>query len=103
MYVCMYVWMYACKHVCMYVFYCSNVPIKRLSGSIGAELRRLSRATSKVEDPSRNCKQLLSRLLKQNRQMRRIRFSLRKMIQRHQEDFIKCNKSIKEVVQAIGF
>ena len=64
---------------------------------------RISRATSKIEDLTRNCKQLLSRMLKQNEQMRKIKFSLIKMIQRHQEVFIKYNKSIEEVMQAIGF
>ena len=42
-------------------------------------------------------------MLKQNGQMRRIKFSLIKMIQRQQEVFIKYNKSIEEVMQAIGF
>ena len=84
-------------------FYCSNVPSKMFYGSIGAEFLRISRATSKIEDLTRNCKQLLSRMLKQNGQMRRIKFSLIKMIQRHREVFIKYNKSIEEVMQAIGF
>ena len=84
-------------------FYCSNVPSKMLYGSIGAGYLRIYRATSKIEDLTRNCKQLLSRMLKQNGQMRRIKFSLIKMIQRHQEVFIKYNKSIEEVMQAIGF
>ena len=47
-------------------FYCSNVPSKMFYGSIGAEFLRISRATSKIEDLSRNCQQLLSRMLKQN-------------------------------------
>ena len=72
-------------------------------GSIGADFLRISRTTSKIEDLSRNCKQLLSRMLKQNGQMRRIKFSLLKIIQWHQEVFIKYNKSIEEVIQAIGF
>ena len=71
-------------------------------GSIGAEFLRISRATSKFEDPTRNCKKLLSRMLKQNGQVKRIKFSLIKMMQRHQEIFIKYNKSIEEVMQAIG-
>ena len=83
--------------------YCSNVHNRMFSGSIGAEFLRISRATSKTENRSRTCKQLLSRMLKQNGQMRRIKFSLIKMIQRHQKDFIKYNKSIEEVMQAIGF
>ena len=33
------------------------------------------RATSKIEDLSRNCKQLFSRMLKQNGQIRRKKFS----------------------------
>ena len=82
-------------------FYCSSVPRKMFCGSTGAEFLRISRATSKIEDLTRNCKQLLSRMLKQNGQMRRIKFSLIKMIQRHQEVFIKYNKSIEEVMQAI--
>ena len=80
MYVCMYVCVYVCMYVCI-----------------------ISRATSKIEDLTRNCTQLLSRMLKQNGQMRRIKFSLIKMIQRHREVFIKYNKSIEEVMQAIGF
>ena len=85
------------------LFYCSNVPSKMFYGSIGAEFLRIFRATSKTEDLTRNCKQLLSRMLKQMGQMRRIKFSLIKIIQRHQEVFIKYNKSIEEVMQAIGF
>ena len=42
-------------------------------------------------------------MLKQNGQMRRIKFSLEKKIQRHQEVFIKYNKYIEEVMQGIGF
>ena len=84
-------------------FYCFNVPSKMLYGSIGAEFLRISRATSKNEDLSRNCKQLLSRMLKQNGQMRTFKFSLIKMTQRHQDVFIKYNKSIEEVMQAMGF
>ena len=72
-------------------------------GSIGAQFLRIFRATNKVEDLCRTCKQLLSRMLKQNGQIRRIKFSFIKMIQRHQEAFIKYKKSIEEVMQAIGF
>ena len=74
-----------------------------LYGSIGAEFLRISRATSKFEDFSRTCKQLLSRMLKQNGQMKRIKFSLIKMTERHQEVFIKYNKSIEEMMEAICF
>ena len=43
-------------------------------------------------------------MLKQNGQMRRIKFSLIKMTQLHQEVvFIKYNKSIEEAMQAMGF
>ena len=79
-------------------FCCSNVPIKIFCESIGAEFLRSSRATSKIEDLTRNCKQLLSRMLKQNGQMRRIKYSLIKMNQQHQEVFIKHNKSAEEVM-----
>ena len=84
-------------------FYYSNVPSKMFYGSTRAEFLIISRATSKIEDLTRNCKQLLSRILKQNEQMRRIKFSLIKIVQRYQEVFIKYNKSIEEVMQAIGF
>ena len=57
----------------------------------------------KLNNLSRNSIQLLSRMLKQNGKLRRIKFSLIKMIQRHQEVFIKYNKSVEEVMQAIGF
>ena len=43
-------------------FHCSNVPSKMFYGSIGAEFLRISRATSKIEDLSRTCKQLLSQM-----------------------------------------
>ena len=42
-------------------------------------------------------------MLKQDGQMRRIKFSLIKMIQRHLDVLIKYNKSIEQVMQAIGF
>ena len=47
-------------------FYCSNIPRKIFYGSNGTEFLRIPRATSKIEDLSRTCKQLLSRMLKQN-------------------------------------
>ena len=72
-------------------------------GIIGAEFLRTSRVTTNSENFSRNCKQLLSRVVKQNWQMRNIKFSLIKIIQRHQEDLIKYNKSVEDVMQAIGF
>ena len=77
-------------------FHCSNVPSKMFYGSIRAEFLRISRATNKTQDFNHNCKQLLSRMLKQNEQMRRIKFSLIKMIQRYQEVFIKYNKSVSK-------
>ena len=42
-------------------------------------------------------------MLKENGQTRRIKLSSIKMIQRHQEVFIKYNKPIEEVMEAIGF
>ena len=72
-------------------------------GSIGVEFLRISRATSKTEDLSLTCKQLLSRMSKQNGQARRIEFPLIKIIQQHQEVFIKYNVSNEEVMQAISF
>ena len=39
-------------------FYCSNVPSQIFYGSIGAEFLRISGTTSKIEEISRNCKQL---------------------------------------------
>ena len=78
-------------------FYCSNIPSKMFYESIGADFFRVSRATSKIEDLSRTCKHLLSRMSKQNGKMRITKFYLIKMIQRHQEVFIKSNKSIEFV------
>ena len=57
-------------------FYCFNVPSKKLYGTIGAEFLRISRATTKIKDLS-----CTSRILKQNGQVRRIKFSLINMIQ----------------------
>ena len=85
------------------LFYCSNVPSKMLYGSIGAKFLKISRATSKTEDLSRTCKQFLSRMLIQNGQVRRTKFFFIKMIQRHQQVFIKYNKFSEEVMQAMGF
>ena len=42
-------------------------------------------------------------MLKQNEQMRRIKFSLIKMIQQHREVLVKYNKLTEKVMQAIGF
>ena len=80
-----------------------NVPSKMFYGSIRAEFLRISRATSRIEDLSRTGKHLLSRMLKQNGQIRRINFCLIKMIQRHQDVIIKYNKLIGEVMKATGF
>ena len=55
-------------------FYCSNIPSKMFDSSVGAEFFRIPRITSKIEDLSCTCKQLSSRTLKQNGQMRRIKF-----------------------------
>ena len=74
-----------------------------LLGSIGADVLKIFRATSKTEDLASNSKPLLKRMLKQNGQMRRIKFSLIKMIQWHKEVSIKHNNSVEEVMQAIGF
>ena len=41
-------------------FYYSNVPSKMFYGRIGQEFFRISRATSKIEDLTDNCTQLLS-------------------------------------------
>ena len=84
-------------------FYSSNAPSKIFYGNNEAEFLRISRATSKIEDLSPTCKQLSSRMLKQRGQMRRIKFSITKIIQQYQEVFIKYNKSIEEVKLAIGF
>ena len=84
-------------------FYCSNIPNKLFYGSIGSEFLKVFRATGKTENISRTFKQLLSRVLKENEKMRRIKFTLIKMIQRNQKVFIKYNKSVEEIVQAIGF
>ena len=73
------------------------------NGSIGAEFLGIFIETIKVEDLSRTCKQLLRRMLKQNGQMRRIKLSLIKLIQRHQEVFKKYKISVEEVMKAIGF
>ena len=70
-------------------FYCSNIPSRMFYGIIRAEFLRTSRVTTNIENFSRNCKQLLSRMVKQNWQMRNIKLSLIKIIQRHQEDLIK--------------
>ena len=74
-----------------------------LYGSIGAKFLRISKSTHKIEDLSRNCKQLLTRMLKQNGKIGRTKSSLIKMIRRYSEVFIKYSKSIEEVMQAIGF
>ena len=55
-------------------FYCSSIPGKMFDSSVGAEFLRILRITSKIEDLSCTCKQLSSRTLKQNGQMRRIKF-----------------------------
>ena len=78
------------------LFYCSNISSKMFYGRTGAEFLRISRVTSKIEHLSRNCKQLYSRILKENGQKSTIKFSLAKMIQRHQEVFIKYNESIND-------
>ena len=75
-------------------FYYTHVPSKIFYGSTGAEFLRISKATNKIEDFSCTFKQLLIQMIKKSGQMRKIKLSLRKMIQRYQEVFIKFNKSI---------
>ena len=74
-------------------FYCSNVPSKMFYGSIGADCLRNSRGTSKIEDLSRTCKQLLSQKLVLNKKDPTTPRSF----------YDNNNKSIEEVMQAIGF
>ena len=57
-------------------FHCYNFSSKLFYASIGAEFLNISRATSKREDLSRTCNQLLSRMLQQNGKMWKIKFSL---------------------------
>ena len=57
-------------------FYCSNIPKKMFCGRIGAKFVRITRENSRTEDLSRTYNLLLSRRLKQNGQMRKIKFSL---------------------------
>ena len=45
--------------------HCSDLPIIMLYGKIGEDFLKMYGATSKTEDLSHNCKQLLSRMLKQ--------------------------------------
>ena len=73
------------------------------NGSIRSKFLIIFGATSKIEDLSRTCKHLLSGMLKQNGQIKRIKFFLIKVIQQHQEVFINYNKSIEEIMQAIDF
>ena len=84
-------------------FFCPNIPSKMFNGSIRSKFLIIFGATSKIEDLSRTCKHLLSGMLKQNGQIKRIKFFLIKVIQQHQEVFINYNKSIEEIMQAIGF
>ena len=79
------------------------MPSKMFYRSNGPEFLGISRATSKIKDLSHTCKQWLSRMSKHNVQMKRIKFSLIKKVQWHEEVFIQYNKSIEEVMQAIGF
>ena len=89
-------------HIVRMPCYCSSVTSKMFYGSIAAEFFKISRATSKIEDLNCYCKQLLSRIIKTWANKENQIF-LNKMIQRHQEVFVKYNKSIEEVIQAIGF
>ena len=89
-------------HIVRMPCYCSSVTSKMFYGSIAAEFFKISRATSKIEDLTCYCKQLLSRIIKTWAKKENQIF-LNKMIQRHQEVFVKYNKSIEEVIQAIGF
>ena len=68
--------------------------------SIGSEFLRISRATSKTEDLSCTYKHLLSRMLKQNWQMRRIKLSLIEMIQQHQKVLLKITNQLSEARDA---
>ena len=62
-------------------------------GNTEAEFLRISQAISKIEDLSRNCNQLLSRMSNQHGQIKRIKFSLIKLIQQHQDVYINIANS----------
>ena len=62
MYVCMYNFAF---DIVRMPFACSNIPRKMFYGSIGAEFLRIARATTKIEDVTTTCKQLLARMCNQ--------------------------------------
>ena len=82
-------------------FSCSNIPAKMFYGSIGAEFLRIARATSKIEDLATSCRQLLTRMSNQGGHDQNIRFSLKKMIQRHRDSFRKYEMSAEELLTII--
>ena len=83
-------------------FACSNIPSKMFYGSIGAEFLRIARATSKIEDLSNTCKQLLARMCNQGGRLIKTKIILKKMIQRHASVFSKYNMSTNEIISIIG-
>ena len=84
-------------------FVSSNMPGKMFYGSIGAEFLRIARATSKIEDLSFTCKQLLTRMSSQGSRRNKTKSVLTKMIQRHWDSFKKYEISINEILNKVGF
>ena len=77
---------------------CSNIPCKMFYATIGAEVLRIGKATSKYDFFLQSVHTLLSRMKKQGADGFGIKKVLRKMIGRHQEHFFKFSKPVGDIV-----
>jgi hypothetical protein len=76
----------------------SNIPSKMFYATIGAEVLRIAKATSKYEYFLESVRVLLIRMKKQGANVFGIQKVLRKMLGRHTEIFAKFSKTIENII-----
>ena len=79
----------------------SNIPSKMFYSSLGAELLRIARATTKTESFSSSSNKLISRMTKQGGKGPRIINAINKIFGRHCEDFSHLFSSALEMRTAV--
>ena len=77
---------------------CSNIPSKMFYSTISAEVLRIAKATSKYEYFLHNVRNLLLRMKNQGADSFGIKKSLRKMLNRHLEFFVKFSKTTEDMI-----
>ena len=79
----------------------SNMPSKMFYSSLGAEFLRICRATSNLQDVKTTSDTLIKRMLNQGAILHQVEQTLRRVIQKHTECFLKYNTPVNLIVQFV--